>query len=318
MARTNSLNMSYRPRVFGFCPCCLCLAILLSQPAGILHCLELRCKWQSWKIHYWLGSVVLSSPVSLTPWTHRAAKFPTVGTTVPTTGSSPGSGSATFMCPAMWWRNMAARLSWLATLGRWMASQIWDTNNHRVLLALTSYHMNQQCILIPYTKVSPFHLGMFSAKSFPILLPSPFVKHPCITSALYKEMKVSAGQLSSLGAGPAAWLGLRSHVGSERERERERETMSFASWTWSIWRKKETTCRKDEIPLYPSLSLFLPDKHLEEENVDFLTCVVADGVQPLKVLVAMVTPAIYTCAGGVAVDQGKVLTGWVETSTVRQ
>lgn len=114
-----------------------------------------------------------------------------------------------------------------------------------------------------------------------------------------------------------------------RETERERETMSFAHWTSSIWTKKETTCRKDEIPLYPSLPLFLPNKHLEENAVihdhipasgfvDFLTCVVADGVQPLKVLVAMVTPAIYTCAGGVAVDQGKVLTGWVEPSTVGQ
>ena len=83
-------------------------------------------------------------------------------------------------------------------------------------------------VLIPYTKVSAFHFGMFSAKSSPILLPSPFVKHPCIASALYKEMKVSAGQLSSLGAGPAAWLGLRSHVGSERERQRERNDVICA------------------------------------------------------------------------------------------
>ena len=100
---------------------------------------------------------------------------------------------------------------------------IWDTNNHRVLLALTSYHMNQHdyCTYSVHQRVT-LSLWDVLRQELPNL-PSPFVKHPCITSALYKEMKVSAGQLSSLGAGPAAWLGLRSHVGSERERQRERE-----------------------------------------------------------------------------------------------
>ena len=169
--------------------------------------------------------MVLSSPVSLSPWTRRAAKFPTVGTTVPTTGLSPGSGSATFMCPAMWWRNMAARLSWLATLGRWMASQIWDTNNHRVLLALTSYHMNQQCILIPYTKVSPFSLGDVLRQELPNLASFTFCKTSLYHLSSLQGDESQRWSVVLLGRRTCCLAGIEIPCGqwtTETEREREK------------------------------------------------------------------------------------------------